>query len=49
MDARAGARSQSREGDGISDRRLSRELEEGFADDSDSEEEEAGMDARHYG
>jgi hypothetical protein len=47
MDARAIARSQSSED--VSDRRLSRELEEGFADDSDEEEEEDGMGTRHYG
>jgi len=44
MDARAAARSR---GGGVSDRRLSRELEEGFADDSD-EDEEDGMTVRNY-
>jgi len=46
MDARGIARSQSSED--VSDRRLSRELEEGFADDSDAEEEEV-VTTRHYG
>jgi hypothetical protein len=44
MDARATARSR---GEDVSDRRLSRELEEGFADDSD-EDEEDGMTVRNY-
>jgi hypothetical protein len=47
MDARARARDESRED--ISDRRLSRELEEGFADDSEEESEfEEAAPARHY-